>query len=89
MVISAQTQNSCSQDTLSSRALGLAAFRPSARASKGILHTNKIGDIIYFYDMTATKGGHSLSSFIPPICNSKLVYHTLSKTYVKKSEDDD
>ena len=28
------------QDTLSSRALGLAdAFRPSARASKGILHT--------------------------------------------------
>ena len=31
---------SCIQDTLSSRALGLAAaFRPSARASKGILHT--------------------------------------------------
>ena len=31
----------CIQDNLSSRALGLAAFRPSARASKGILHTSE------------------------------------------------
>ena len=29
------------------RALGLAAFRPSARASKGILHTKFLVDIRY------------------------------------------
>ena len=30
----------CIQDTLSSRALGLSAFRLNARASKGIMHTS-------------------------------------------------
>ena len=37
---------------------------------------HKIGDIIYFYDITAAKGGPSLSSFIPP-CDSEIVDHTL------------
>ena len=36
------TYKSCVQYSLSSRALGLAAFRPSVRASKGILHTNHL-----------------------------------------------
>ena len=37
------TRKYCIQDTLSSRAWpgGCSAFRPSARASKGILHTNE------------------------------------------------
>ena len=33
---------------------------------------HKIGNIIYFYDITATKGGPSLSSFVPP-CDSEIV----------------